>query len=197
MAETKKAAPLAVTYRSTKELIPYARNARTHSEAQVKQIAASIQEFGFTNSVLIDGKKGIIAGHGRVMAAELLDIDKVPTIQLNHLTEAQKRAYIIADNKLALNADWDIELLKIELQDVPADLLDLVGFDDLELAGLLGDFPTPPDAEGETSEQDFWPMFAVKMPQDDLKTLRDLLKGVSDEEASHEYQKLFILLERP
>lgn len=120
-------------------LIPYARNSRTHSDEQVAQIAASIREFGFTNPVLIDGECGIIAGHGRVLAARKLGMDDVPCIELSHLTEAQKRAYIIADNKLALNAGWDDELLALELGEL-GDLgfdLDLTGFDDEEIAALM------------------------------------------------------------
>jgi len=114
-------------------LIPYARNSRTHSDEQVAQVAASIREFGFTNPVLIDGDGGIIAGHCRVMAARKLGLDNVPCIRLAHLTEAQKRAYIIADNKLALNAGWDDTLLALELQELQA--LDY----DLALTGFMGD----------------------------------------------------------
>jgi ParB-like chromosome segregation protein Spo0J len=96
------------------ELLPYARNSRTHSDAQVAQIAASITEFGWTNPILADGDKGIIAGHGRLLAARKLGMDTVPVIELSHLTKAQKQAYIIADNKLALNAGWDDQLLILE-----------------------------------------------------------------------------------
>ena len=111
-------------------LIPYARNSRTHSDAQVAQIAASIKEFGFTNPVLIDETGSIIAGHGRVMAARKLAITDVPSIRLTHLTDAQKKAYVIADNKRALNAGWDDEMLAVELTDLK-DMgfdLDLTGF---------------------------------------------------------------------
>ena len=131
----------------TADLIPYARNSRSHSEAQVAQIAGSIREFGFTNPVLIDADNGIIAGHGRVMAAGKLGLDKVPCIRLGHLTDTQKRAYIIADNKLALNAGWDEELLALELGEL-ADLdfdMDLIGFTEDELAGLMAE-----TTEGET-----------------------------------------------
>jgi ParB-like chromosome segregation protein Spo0J len=114
-------------------LIPYARNSRTHSDEQVAQVAASIREFGFTNPVLIDGEGGIIAGHGRVMAARKLGLADVPCIRLAHLTEAQKRAYIIADNKLALNAGWDEQMLALELRDL-AD----IGFDTM-LTGYSND----------------------------------------------------------
>ena len=140
-------------------LIPYARNARTHSEEQVAQIAGSIREFGFTNPVLIDGEGGIIAGHGRVMAARKLGLDSVPCVRLDHLTETQKRAYIIADNKLALNAGWDEELLQLELADLhEADFdMDLLGFgvDDLAIAmGMGADFePGTEDDQGKLDEK--------------------------------------------
>ena len=122
------------------DLIPYALNSRTHSDEQVAQIAASIREFGWTNPVLTDGEGGIIAGHGRVMAARKLGLSEVPCIRLEHLTEAQKRAYVITDNKLALNAGWDNELLALEfgeLQELGFDL-DLTGFDADELEALAG-----------------------------------------------------------
>ena len=135
----------------TSDLIPYARNSRSHAPEQVAQIAGSIREFGFTNPVLIDADNGIIAGHGRAMAAGKLGLDKVPCIRLGHLTETQKRAYIIADNKLALNAGWDDEMLALELGEL-ADLdfdMDLIGFTEDELAGLLAE-----TTEGETDPDD-------------------------------------------
>jgi len=121
------------------ELIPYVKNSRTHSDEQVAQIAASIKEFGWTNPILIDGENGIIAGHGRLLAARKLKYDKVPTIELKDLTETQKKAYIIADNKLALNAGWDDELLTIELNELLTDgfALEILGFDPNELNALL------------------------------------------------------------
>jgi DNA modification methylase len=132
---------LQIVYRPIESLIPYARNSRTHSDAQVAQIAASIKEFGWTNPVLIDAEGGIIAGHGRVMAGRKLGIKEAPCIVLDNLTEAQRRAYVIADNKLALNAGWDIELLKVELGDLQAlDFdLSLTGFDASELGNLLAE----------------------------------------------------------
>lgn len=125
--------------RPIEALIPYARNSRTHSDAQVAQIAASIREFGWTNPVLVDGSNGIIAGHGRVLAARKLGFDQVPVIELAHLTESQKRAYVLADNKLAENAGWDDELLRIELEALQAAGFDmsLTGFADDELAALM------------------------------------------------------------
>jgi DNA modification methylase len=137
--------------KSTKDLVPYARNSRTHSDEQVTQIASSIKEFGFTNPVLIDGQGGIIAGHGRVMAAKKLGIEEVPCIELSHLTEAQRRAYVIADNKLALNAGWDDEMLRVEFQE----LQDL-GFD-VELTGFSMDeinALTVEEVEGLTDEDE-------------------------------------------
>jgi site-specific DNA-methyltransferase (adenine-specific) len=122
-----------IEYLAIEDLIPYVKNSRTHDDAQVAQIAASIKEFGFTNPILIDAEGGIIAGHGRVLAARKLKLESVPCIMLDYLTETQKRAYVIADNKLALNAGWDSELLKLEF----ADLKD-AGFD-LELTGFTLD----------------------------------------------------------
>jgi len=130
-----------IEYRPIEALIPYARNSRTHSDAQVAQIAASIREFGWTNPVLVDGDNGIIAGHGRVLAARKLGFEQVPVIELAHLTESQKRAYVLADNKLAENAGWDDELLRIELEALQAAGFDLsmTGFDDDELAALMAE----------------------------------------------------------
>lgn len=120
-------------------LIPFARNSRTHSDEQVAQIAASIREFGWTNPILVDGDNGIIAGHGRLAAARKLGIAEVPVVVLDHLTDAQKRALVIADNKLALNAGWDFELLASEIEGLGSDGFDLtlLGFNEDELAALL------------------------------------------------------------
>jgi ParB-like chromosome segregation protein Spo0J len=116
------------------KLIPYAKNSRTHNDQQVAQIAASIKEFGFRNPILVDGV-GVIAGHGRLLAAQKLGLDKVPTIDCSDMTESQKKAYIIADNKLALNAGWDNDLLKLEIGDLQDENfnIDLLGFDVSEL----------------------------------------------------------------
>jgi DNA modification methylase len=150
----------------TAGLVPYARNSRTHSPEQVAQIAGSIREFGFTNPVLVDAENGIIAGHGRIMAAQKLGLERVPCIRLGYLTESQKRAYIIADNKLALNAGWDFEMLKVEVMELQADDFDvsLLGFDDLEMADLLAD-PT----EGETDADD-----VPDVPPDPVTVLGDV-----------------------
>lgn len=132
---------LKVVYRAVSELIPYARNARTHSDEQVARIAASIKEFGWTNPILIDGSKGIIAGHGRVLAARKLGLEKVPTIELSGLTEAQKRAYILADNRLALDAGWDEEMLKLEFAELEKEGFELskTGFGDEEIREMMAD----------------------------------------------------------
>lgn len=139
-----------IEHLSLGELIPFAKNSRTHDDAQVAQIAASIKEFGFTNPILIDEHNGIIAGHGRLLAARKLQLSEVPCIRLSHLTDAQKRAYVIADNKLALNAGWDDEMLALELGDLK-DMefdLSLTGFSTDEINALL----TPTVVEGLTDE---------------------------------------------
>src|SRR3954465_12641914 len=115
---------LAISYRALESLIPYARNARTHSDEQIAQIAASIREFGFTNPILVDGDNGIIAGHGRLLAARKLGMASVPVIEPAGIKDPQKRPYIIADNKLSLNAGWDEDLLGLELADLGS-----LGFD--------------------------------------------------------------------
>ena len=131
---------LAIEYLPLTDLVPYARNARTHSAAQVSQIAASVREFGWTNPVLVDDIGGIIAGHGRVMAAQLLGMDQVPCIRLLGLTKTQQRAYALADNRLALNAGWDAEMLAVELDELRDDgfNLSLLGFESEELNELIG-----------------------------------------------------------
>ena len=131
---------LSIEYRNIEDLIPYVNNSRTHSDEQVTQIASSIKEFGFTNPILIDEQGGVIAGHGRLMAAKKLKLEQVPTIKMQGLTDAQRKAYVIADNKLALNAGWDFDLLKIEiesLQSINFDI-DLLGFDESEIDSIFG-----------------------------------------------------------
>ena len=139
---------------SVDSLIPYARNSRTHSDEQVAQIAASIREFGFLNPIIVDGDNGIIAGHGRVLAAQKLKIEQLPCIEASHLTEAQRKAYVIADNKLALNAGWDDELLRIELDELKSSGFDITitGFSLDELAAL-----DPEDEEEKPAEEDETP----------------------------------------
>ena len=147
-----------IEQRSVAKLIPYASNSRTHSDAQVAQIAASIKEFGWTNPILVSGDNSIIAGHGRLMAARKLDMEEVPVIVLDHLSKAQQRALVIADNQLALNAGWDMNMLKAEIEDLNLENfnLELLGFDDDFLDGLLETAPsggnTDEDAVPEVPE---------------------------------------------
>ncbi len=141
MADFMPGVPLQVEQVAVDKLMPYARNARTHSENQVAQIAASISEFGFVNPILVGDDNGIIAGHGRLMAAKLLGLDEVPVIRLAHLTDTQRRALVIADNKIAENAGWDEEMLKLELHALQDEMfdMDVLGFDDEALDALLED----------------------------------------------------------
>lgn len=143
---------------SIEELLPYAKNSRTHSDEQTAQIAASIKEFGFTNPVLIDNENQIIAGHGRILAARKLKMKEVPCIRLGYLTETQKKAYVIADNKLALNSGWDEELLALEIADLKDEdfKIEILGFTDEELA-LINDAANKnfePATEDEQSKLD-------------------------------------------
>ena len=140
-------------------LIPYAKNARVHDEAQIAQIAGSIKEFGFNNPILIDRDNGIIAGHGRVMAARKLGLTEVPTILLDHLNETQRRAYILADNRIAINSTWDNEMLSLELMDIKDDVsLAMLGFNVDELDALLKEIsstelPNLPDGDKQPFQQ--------------------------------------------
>jgi hypothetical protein len=149
--------PLKVVAVPVERLIPYAMNARTHSEEQVAQIAASIKAFGWTNPVLIDGDKGIIAGHGRLAAARKLEMTEVPCIELAHLSEAEKKALILADNKLAMNAGWDNDVLKLELENLDSGLQGLVGFSEDELNvifnGWQSDIEVPDDLTDDSKTQ--------------------------------------------
>jgi site-specific DNA-methyltransferase (adenine-specific) len=139
-----------IEWRSVEALIPYAKNARTHSDEQVAQIAGSIKEFGFNNPVLVDKENSVIAGHGRLMAARKLGMDKVPVVELEHLTELQRKAYVLADNRIALNSGWDTSMLSLELQDLKDDIdLSLLGFDPDELDALLNPIE---ETEGLTDE---------------------------------------------
>ena len=182
-----------VPTRKVAELVPYARNSRTHSEAQVAQIAASIREFGFTNPVLVDAKGEIIAGHGRVMAAKVLGLAEVPVLVLDHLTDAQRRAYVIADNKLALNAGWDLELLAVELGELQGFDFDLMltGFSDDELSKLLAEktegltdpdeIPNPPEIP-VSSPGDVWLLGKHRLvcgDSTDADTVAKALNGIS------------------
>jgi hypothetical protein len=166
-------------YKKVDDLIPYVNNSRTHSEEQVTQVASSIKEFGFTNPILIDEDCGIIAGHGRLMAAKKLSMDEVPCIELTGLTEAQKKAYVIADNQLALNSGWDLDMLKVEIEGLnELDFnIDLLGFDDEFLDGLM-----EPVGEGHNEgEHDYsrkieTPEYTPEGDQPDISELIDSRK---------------------
>lgn len=141
---------LEIVYKNTDELIPYVNNSRTHTDEQVTQLASSIKEFGFNNPVLLDGENGIIAGHGRVMAAKKLGMDRIPCVNLSHLSETQRKAYVIADNRLALSAEWDKELLALEIADLQLQEfdIDLLGFERSEISELMGEETTESESEG-------------------------------------------------
>src|SRR5262249_48963206 len=180
------------------KLVPLAKNPRTHSDAQVAQIAASITEFGFNNPILVDTKAGIIAGHGRLLAARKLQLKEVPVIILDHLSERQKSAYIIADNQLALGAGWDEDLLRLELTALQEQdfNINLIGFDDQELARLLA---AEDAAEGHTDEDAVpaIPQTPVSAPSDlwifgenkhrllcgDARNIGDVQRLMADEQA--------------
>jgi len=174
-------------------LIPYARNARTHSDEQVAQIAASIAEFGFTNPILTDGERGVLAGHGRLAAARKLGLKEVPVIELSHMSDTQKKAYILADNRIAMNAGWDDEMLKlelIELKDADFDL-DLMGFTDDELDRLIngdaGGGLTDDDAVPETPKEpvsrpgDLWILGNHRLLCGDSTMISDVEKLMGNE----------------
>jgi hypothetical protein len=179
-----------IVLRDTASLIPYVNNSRTHTEAQIAQVAASIKEFGFTNPVLLDGESGIVAGHARVMAAQLLKMVQVPCIELGYLTEAQRKAYVIADNKLALNAGWDEQLLAIELKGL-GELgfdLGLTGFGELEFSALFAektDGLTDPDEAPEAPENpvsmsgDLWLLGKHRMLCGDSTVANDVERVLS------------------
>lgn len=163
---------------TTESLIPYARNTRTHSESQVQQIAASIREFGFTNPVLVKEDKTIIAGHGRVLAAQMLGMTKVPCLVLDYLTDAQAKALAIADNKIPLNSGWDLDLLKIEIEELQETGMDLglLAFTDGELASIFGSPVVAPEyteaiADGVVQEA----KFKVTLPVDDADNFEEQL----------------------
>jgi ParB-like chromosome segregation protein Spo0J len=149
LESSKPLNPLNVEYRKVDALIPFARNPRTHSEEQVAKIAASIAEFGWTNPVLVDGVSGVIAGHGRLAAARKLGLTEVPVIELGHLSPTQKRAYVIADNRLSLDAGWDEEMLALELTELCESGYDLAltGFEDAEIEAMMAEH-----IDGETGE---------------------------------------------
>ena len=158
-----------IVQRKILDLIPYINNSRTHSDEQIIQIASSIKEFRFTNPILTDGDNGVIAGHARLMAAKKLGMEEVPTIELSHLSEAQKKAYIIADNKLALNSGWDDAMLAIEFADLEAlDFdLELTGFSLDEIAAF--DFDDGDETEGLTDPDE-----VPELPEEPVSKLGDV-----------------------
>lgn len=181
------------------DLIPYARNSRIHSEEQVTQIAASIKEFGFLNPVIIDGESGIIAGHGRVMAAKKLGMTELPAVEASHLTDAQRRAYIIADNKLALNAGWDDEMLRVEFDELGA-----MGFD-LDLTGFSADFlqgqvlsqqplGLTPDEKLDNYLDGDTKILRLAYSQDELETVVSLLDKGLESTGVADYSSLVLAL---
>ena len=185
---------LKIEYRKVSDLLPYARNARTHSDAQVSQLAASIKEFGFNNPVAIDADGMILCGHGRVMAAQKLHMAEVPTVCLSHLSETQVKAYILADNKLALNAGWDNDMLKVELEELKdSDFdLNLTGFSDDELKDILVEDPTEvqeDNFDGEPPEVaksqlgDIWTMGEHRLMCGDSTSENDVKCLMQDEKA--------------
>jgi hypothetical protein len=180
-------------------LIPYARNSRTHSDEQITQIAASIKEFGFLNPVIVDGENGIIAGHGRVMAAKKLGMTELPAVEASHLTDAQRRAYIIADNKLALNAGWDDEMLRVEFDELGA-----MGFD-LDLTGFSADFlqgqvlaqqplGLTPDEKLENYLDGDTKILRLAYSQDELETVVSLLDKGLESTGVEDYSSLVLAL---
>lgn len=180
-----------ITQRKTADLIPYVNNARTHSEQQVLQIAASIKEFGFNSPILVDGDNGIIAGHGRVMAAKKLGLDEVPTIELKHLTKTQKKAYILADNRLALNSGWDNDLLALELGELSDDGfdLDLLGFDvdELGIDGFEADEVEMPELRSGNKEPFQQMTFTLHDEQvEQIKAACDIAKNMGEFDSPNE-----------
>lgn len=183
---------LKIEYLPVGKLLRYAKNSRTHSDEQVEQLVNSIREFGFTNPVLIDEKNELIAGHGRLAAAEILEMDKVPAIRLSNLSEKQKKAYRIADNKLALNAGWDMQLLAEEVKELMDDDfdIDLLGFNDAELDEMLSD--EQPQEEDDNSS----PVVQIKylaidkerIPATDMEIalLLDVYRQYHDANETHE-----------
>lgn len=185
---------LKIEYRKVSDLLPYARNARTHSDTQVSQLAASIKEFGFNNPVAVNGEGMILCGHGRVMAAQKLHLTEVPTVCLSHLSDTQVKAYILADNKLALNAGWDDDMLKVELEDLKdSDFdLNLTGFSDDELKDILVEDPTEvqeDNFDGEPPEVaksqlgDIWTMGEHRLMCGDSTSENDVKALMQDEKA--------------
>ena len=177
------------------KLIPYAMNSRKHSSDQVSQIAASITEFGFNNPILVDKESGVIAGHGRLLAAQKLGMTNVPCVRLDHLSDAQKRAYVIADNQIALNAEWDDEKLKAEMDRLVEDGfdIDLTGFGEDDLSAILGD--EDEDEENPYTGKVEVPIYEPTGPKPDLNDLtkldryENLMKDLQDSKIPEDEKK--------
>jgi len=177
-----------IEYVSIKAINPYTKNARLHSEEQIENIMESITKFGFNNPILIDEKNIIIAGHGRYAAAKKLELSKIPIIVLSHLTEMQKKAYILADNKIALNATWEYDLLAEEIKKLDADDfdLDVIGFSDQELEGLLDNSFSNDTNLDHKKEWDGMPEF----DQGDAGPYRTILVHFFDQEGVNKFANL-------
>lgn len=174
-------APEKIIQRNAGELKPYENNPRQHSESQLDRLVRSIQEFGFTNPILVDADSNVIAGHGRLMAAELMGLTTVPTIELKHLTAEQKRAYVIADNQLALNSTWDDDVLQAELE-----ALGDAGYD-LSLLGWGDDIPT------FTEDPDYSALDDLDDPTSDLAD--GVLKAIQIEFRAEDYEEAKALVD--
>ena len=178
---------LVIQYMSTDALTPYVNNSRTHSDEQVTQIASSINEWGFTNPILIDEQGGIIAGHGRLMAANKLGLEQVPTITLVGLSEAQRKAYVIADNKIALNGGWDYKLLRLEIDNLESlDFdIEMLGFDEQEIDNIFNDvidieIDTDDGLTGSDLPKLKFGKKEAEMTDDELASLSELFKQHTD-----------------
>jgi len=186
---------LQINYKSTENLIPYANNSRTHSDDQINQVASSIKEFGFTNPVLIDEQGGIIAGHGRVMAAKKLGLAEVPTIMLEGLTKAQVKAYVIADNQLALNSGWELDVLKLEVETLGEMDFDisLLGFDDSFSLDLLsgaeddGNLSLTPEEKLENYMNGDTKILRLAYTQEEIESVTAMLDEYLNETGLEDY----------
>jgi len=182
MTEENKS-KIKIQYKTVSELEPYDKNARNHSLSQIKQIADSIKEFGFTNPILIDGDRGVIAGHGRLYAARLLEMPKVPCIELSHLTEDQKRAYVIADNQLALNADWDFDILQKEIDQLKDADFDVsitgINFDELGNVRISEEGESGSDKQSGSSKGDDSSLKVIVICEDeaDQQTVMKIIRA--------------------
>ena len=191
---------LEIKYKKVVDLIPYARNSRIHSESQIAQIAASIREFGWRSAILVDGENGIIAGHGRVLAALKLGIEEVPTIDGSDMTETQKKAYIITDNKIALNASWDEQMLGLELKDLADNEfnLEVLGFNEDELKEFDFDNTSDENEESQYTDKVDVPTYEpvgekpnIEELLDDAKA-KDLIASIKESSLSDE-EKQFLM----